>query len=72
MHTVTEGENGFLIPPRDADSLFQAMLRFVEQPGLASSMGRASRRIAETKYDVKEVNAQLLRYFGLSSDSRSD
>ena len=64
--TVTDGENGYLIPARDADSLYWAMLRFVEDPSLAARMGRASRKLAETKYDVKEVNQNFLRYAGLS------
>jgi glycosyltransferase involved in cell wall biosynthesis len=64
--TVRDGENGFLVPPRDADSLYAAMLRFVDEPGLAARMGRASRRLAEAKYDVRQVNQNLLRYAGLS------
>jgi glycosyltransferase involved in cell wall biosynthesis len=64
--TVIEGENGFFVRPRDADSLYQAMVRFVEKPSLAAPMGRASREIAETKYDVRQVNSNLLRYAGLS------
>ncbi|MGE5563891.1 MAG: glycosyltransferase family 4 protein [Bacillota bacterium] len=63
--TVADGENGFLIPPRDADALFDAMLRFVEEPELAARMGRKSRELAEAKYDVRQVNAELLRYCGL-------
>lgn len=58
--TVVAGENGFLIPPRDAESLFQAMLHFVKHPGDAARMGAASRALAERKYDVRIVNAQLL------------
>jgi len=64
--TVRDGENGFLVPPRDADSLYAAMLRFVDEPGLAARMGRASRRLAEAKYEVRQVNEKLLRYAGLS------
>jgi glycosyltransferase involved in cell wall biosynthesis len=64
--TVRGGENGFLVPPRDAHSLYEAMMRFVADPSLAGPMGAASRRIAEAKYDVREVNANLLRYAGLS------
>jgi len=64
--TVREGENGFLVPPRDADSLFDAMMRFVDEPDLARTMGAASRRLAEAKYDVRQVNADLLRYARLS------
>ena len=29
-------------------------------------MGKASRKLAEEKYDVRAVNADLLRYAGLS------
>jgi glycosyltransferase involved in cell wall biosynthesis len=64
--TVIEGKNGFLVPPRDADSLFAAMMRFVEQPGLAREMGAESLKIAKAKYDVREVNAAVLRHAGLS------
>jgi len=64
--TVRDGENGFLVRPRDALSLFEAMIRFVEDPGLATRMGERSREIAEEKYDVRKVNADLLHYAGLS------
>lgn len=64
--TVREGENGFLVRPRDADSLYAAMMRFVDEPGLAARMGPPSRKLAEAKYDVRQVNANLLRYAGLS------
>lgn len=64
--TVVDGENGFLVRPRDAESLYRAMMRFVDQPALAPAMGGASRKIAEAKYDVRQVNAALMRYAGLS------
>lgn len=64
--TVRPGENGFLVRPRDAGSLYEAMMRFVDEPAFARRMGEASRKLAEAKYDVKQVNANLLRYAGLS------
>ena len=63
--TVIDGDNGFLVPPRDVDSLHRAMLRFVEQPELAAPMGRGSRRLAEQRYDVTEVSRTLMNYAGL-------
>jgi glycosyltransferase involved in cell wall biosynthesis len=63
--TVTHEVNGLLVPPRDAEALYQAMLRFVREPDLAARMGPESRRIAEEKYDVRKVNADLLRHAGL-------
>lgn len=64
--TVQDGENGFLVRPRDAQSLYEAMLRFVQNPELAEPMGQRSRKIAEEKYDVRKVNEHFLRCAGLS------
>jgi glycosyltransferase involved in cell wall biosynthesis len=64
--TVIDGENGLLVPPRDADALYEAMLRFVERPELAEAMGNASESLARKKYEVGRINANLLRYAGLS------
>jgi glycosyltransferase involved in cell wall biosynthesis len=63
--TVIDGVNGFLVPPRDDDALYSAMLRFVADPGLAASMGEQSRRIAEKRYDARKVSADVLRHCGL-------
>lgn len=63
--TVRDGETGLLVPPRDADALYRAMLRFLEEPGLAERMGPAARRLAEERFDVRSVNADLLSYAGL-------
>lgn len=64
--TVVEGENGFLIPPRDVPSLVAAMEKFILQPELAVRMGAASRRFAEEKYDVRRVNEVMLQAMGIS------
>ena len=63
--TVVDGDNGFLITVKDADALAQAMLRFIEQPELIAQMGKRSRFIAEDKYDVHKVNAQMLKGMNL-------
>ena len=63
--TVVDGDNGFLVPHKDTDALAQAMLRFIEQPELIAQMGQRSRSIAEEKYDVHKVNAQMLEGMGL-------
>lgn len=63
--TVVEGENGFLVPPRAADALAAAMLRFVDDPALVARMGMRSRQLAEDKYDVRKVNAVMISAMGL-------
>ncbi len=60
--TVRHGENGFLVPPKDADALFDAMRALVEMPELIPQMGRVSRQIVEEKYDVRKVNATFLSH----------
>jgi len=63
--TVVDGENGFLVPPRDAEALYAAMRRFVDRPELIAPMGEASRRLVEEKYDVDRVNEAILEHVGL-------
>lgn len=63
--TVEQGVNGLLVPPRDVDSLVAAMEYFVDNRQRIEEMGQASRRLAERKYDVNEVNAVILGTMGL-------
>jgi glycosyltransferase involved in cell wall biosynthesis len=64
--TVADGENGFLVPVKDATALAGAMFKFIEQPELTAAMGQRSRQIAEEKYDVHKVNAMMLREMGIA------
>lgn len=64
--TVVEGLNGFLVPVRDAVALAAAMIRFVEQPELIETMGKASRVLAEERFDVHKVNALMLSAMGFA------
>jgi glycosyltransferase involved in cell wall biosynthesis len=57
---IEPGQNGLLVQPQDGGDLASALLRFAEEPELAQAMGKEARRIAETRYDVRLVNAQLL------------
>ncbi len=59
--TVIESYNGYLVPPRSVDDLVIAMIRFIEDDGLAERMGEQSRRHAECKYDVQKVNESMVR-----------
>lgn len=63
--TVVHGENGFIVPVRDAEALLNAMLRFLENPEMVTPMGAEGRRIAEEKYDVRKVNENIARILGL-------
>jgi glycosyltransferase involved in cell wall biosynthesis len=63
--TVVDGENGLLVPVGDAEALYRAMRRFVEEPALAQSMGEASLRLVREKFDVNKVNSAILEGTGL-------
>jgi glycosyltransferase involved in cell wall biosynthesis len=63
--TVAEGDNGLLVPARDAGALAEAMIRMIDHPDEAARMGRRSRAIAEERYDVRAVSADLMNILGL-------
>lgn len=58
--TVIDGYNGFLVPVKSVDALSEAMEKFIINPELIQSMGKAARQLAEDKYDVNQVNATML------------
>lgn len=58
--TVTNGVNGFLIKPRDLDSLTTAMQSLLEKPEQVVAMSHASRQLAETRFDVNKVNDDIM------------
>ena len=64
--TVVDGLNGFLIPPKDKEALFDRVMHFVKNPEDVRKMGLASFEIAKEKYDVKKVNAELIGFMNLS------
>lgn len=64
--TVVDGLNGFLVPVRDAAALADAMMRFIKQPELIETMGKASRTLAEERFDVHKVNAIMLAAMGFT------
>ena len=63
--TVDPGVNGFLVPPRNAEALATAMARFLENPALSPRFGAASRRMAEEKFDVTNVNRTVMDTLGV-------
>ncbi|MXO02732.1 glycosyltransferase, partial [Shinella zoogloeoides] len=63
--TVIAGRNGFLVPPRDAPALADAMQHFIDNPDLIVEMGGQSRILAEGRFDVKAINARIMKTLGL-------
>jgi glycosyltransferase involved in cell wall biosynthesis len=67
--TVRNGRNGFLVPVRDSAALAEAMTRLVMDPELITRFGQEGRRIAEEKYDVRLVTADILAFMGVAPTS---
>ncbi|CAL1239095.1 glycosyltransferase family 4 protein [Candidatus Methylocalor cossyra] len=63
---VRDGDNGFLVPPKNVSALAAALARLLENPPLRARMGRRGREIAEAEFGVERViEATLAVYRGL-------
>jgi len=63
---VVAGENGFLVPIKDAKALAYAMKQFIINPDLIERMGACSRHFAAEKFDVNKINAIIFNSMGLA------
>lgn len=55
---VEDGVNGFLVPPRDPAALAEAIMRFVENPGLSAEMAPSCVATSE-RFSVDRFGEQL-------------
>ena len=60
--TVIDGKTGYLVPVKDASALADKMIEFIKNPELIKSMGKASYEYCLEKFDVKKVNADMIKY----------
>lgn len=63
--TVTDGENGFLVPVKDVDQLYLKMKYFLEHPDMIPKMAAVGRKKTETVFDVKLVNECICKSMGV-------
>ncbi|NRP73079.1 N,N'-diacetylbacillosaminyl-diphospho-undecaprenol alpha-1,3-N-acetylgalactosaminyltransferase [Ensifer psoraleae] len=64
--TVQPGVNGMVVKARDIVALADAMACYAGSPELAEKMGRQSREVAETKFDVHMINRMLFAGMNLA------
>lgn len=57
---VVDGENGFLIEPKDSEALTLALNRLASEPELRMKMGKNSREKAEKYFDAAKNGQRLL------------
>ena len=60
---VTDGIDGLLVPPRDANALAAAIARLKDDPGLARRLGDAARAKALARFDERIVIADTLAVY---------
>lgn len=68
--TVVEGVNGFLVPPRDALALADALDRLVSDAKLRQSMGLASRNLATAEFSSERIIAETLAVYASETGAR--
>lgn len=63
--TVIDGENGFLVPVKDSDTLAQKMEYFILHPNKIAEMGAKSLSLCREKFEVSTVNKSMLKIMQL-------
>lgn len=58
--TVENGVNGFLVSPRDPNTLSERLERYLREPDLVRQHGSNSRELAERRFDVRKVNELMI------------
>jgi glycosyltransferase involved in cell wall biosynthesis len=70
---VKEGENGFLVPARDAKKLAVVIKKLINNPKLLTTMGKKSRLMAEQEFSIQKVITKTLTlYSKIGSDPKQD
>lgn len=60
---IVEGKNGVIVPPRDADALYAAMMRFVQQPRQVAEMAANAREMIASRFEKSFVEQCLFDYY---------
>lgn len=63
--TIRHGVEGYLVPPRDAAALADAMDLMLREPARTAQMAEAAFARAQEKYDVGSVNREMMNLLGL-------
>jgi glycosyltransferase involved in cell wall biosynthesis len=60
---VQDGLTGLLVPPDDPAAMSQAILRLLNDPALAHTLGENGRQLVETRYSLQTMTKQVLAVY---------
>ncbi|MFP5407579.1 MAG: glycosyltransferase, partial [Gammaproteobacteria bacterium] len=63
QHTVVEGVTGYLVPPRDPESLAEALAYLQANPSHAAALGRAGVRRVRSTFTWERVAEELAEVY---------
>ena len=60
---VTDGVNGYIVPPADSNSLANAIINLLHEPNKAEEMGKAGRKIVQEKFTTEAMTKQYEKLY---------
>lgn len=63
---VKDGENGYIVPPRDIDSLANALIKVLANKVNMERMGRSSKDLAQTRFSWDKIANDTIRSYELT------
>ncbi len=64
--TIVDGYNGFMVPVKNVSAIVDAMCKYIDEESLVTRHGKRGREMVEAKFDVRLVNATILRTMGIN------
>ena len=60
---IVHGQNGIIVPPRNAQALLQAMTQFVQNPQATQAMAANARKMIASRFEKSFVEQCLIDYY---------
>ncbi|MCP4914403.1 MAG: glycosyltransferase family 4 protein [Oligoflexia bacterium] len=60
--SIVEGSSGYLVPVKSPAKLAESMEKFILNPDQVKKMGVNARSLAESRYDIRKINNQIISY----------
>ena len=68
---VEDGETGFVVDRGDVQSMADRILKLIADPELRVRMGRASREVAEAKFDLERNGERVVMLYRIEAPARA-